>query len=822
MRAGLVRWLWGVVFLSLWGGGLAQGQALDLGGVTQRINPGAHLAVLGDPVASLTWGEALRHSGWLKAQPWQLNQGGADAALWMRLRVANHSQAEVTRWLVLGNPQLEQVTYFRLDTVGAQVREHLLAGVAQRRVAPLVPGREVVFAVRLAPGEEALLLLRVQGRTIAPLAPALWDPLAYREFEGQLGMAQLAPLAVFATVALYLLVIALARRDRLTFLLAVWLLLGTAYDFVLQGHLHRSLMSVRGDFMVHAPYFLALLAHLVLLAFVYYLREKCLHRALRQVYLLTLLVLLAFPLSSTFGEWRWSMGWSLWLLTAMGVVWPLALVRSWRTQSYAVRVLSAAIILTCGFGLVQVATYLGGRALFGFAALSATEFYQLSLVMAVLFGVVRQSLEHDHALLKTQAALLAAGRGHTLRLEEAVRLRTLALHQATADADQASLRKKELLTRVGHDLRAPLTAIMGYAQIIKGFAGDTAEQARRIERSSKQLMVLINRLIDFARGGVEPDALRLQSVYSNDFLQNIVAHAARLALKNKNSFDFQVSGHLPPVIEVDAKRLRQVLRNLLSNAAKFTHQGHIELQVEILDPGEGPAEVPLRVAFTVRDTGPGIAEETLPTIFHPFQRLGMQETPEGIGLGLAVVYRWVRRMGGGVSVSSILGQGTAVHVRVPIRVGREDSIGFRHLSVKEMALPDLQGSGHMIWVVDDSRDIREMLCIDLVNQGFSVLPMADGLDVIRQIAADPGRRPDLILTDLNMPQSNGWAVLQAARTRWPEVPVLLMTATLECVTAQGHAFSAVMPKPVSLAALRRNMGLLLGLKTVPERGDAAA
>jgi signal transduction histidine kinase len=822
MRSGLLRWLIGAVFMSLaWCCTLVQGQTLDLGETASKIVPGAELAVLVDPTASFAFKTALQHSGWLQAQPWMLNQGSTEAALWMRLRVVNHSREDVTRWLVLGNPRLEHVTYFRLDAWGTTERETLSGGVAHRRVDPVVRGNEAIFAVMLAPGEEALLLIRVQGRTVLIMAPELWDPLAYREHESRLNMVQLAPLAGVTTVAVYLLVISVVRRDRLTFLLAVWLLLGAAYDFAFQGHLRRYLMPAGGDFVARAPHLLALLANLVMVVFIYFFREKCLHRLWCLTYQATALVLLAFSLSTAFGELRWSIGWSMVVLTCTYVIWPLSMMPAWRTQAPSVRAFMMAIVLTCVFGVMRTATFLGGSSLSVIESMFASEFYRLSLVFFLLLGVVRQSVEQSHALQTAQNTHLAAGRQQQLRLEEAVRLRSQALHQAAADADRASLNKNELLTRVGHDLRAPLTAIMGYAQIISGASGGAAVHARSIERNSRQLMVLINELINFARGGIRPDALRLQSIYSNDFLQNIVAHAARLARKNNNTFDFQVSGHLPPVIEIDAKRLRQVLKNLLSNAANFTHQGHIELQMEIVAQTEGRDEAPLSVTFSVRDTGPGIPEEKLSSIFHPFQRLSLSETPQGMGLGLAVVHRWVRRMGGRISVSSMVKQGTTMKVVVPIRVGQEDSIGLRHLSFKETWLPDLHGSGQMIWVVDDSRDIRDMLCIDLVNQGFSVVSLANGLEVKSLIALNGVKRPDLILTDLNMPQSDGWDVLQAVRIRWQDVPVLLMTATVESVNGKGHAFSAVMPKPISLAALRRNIGLLLGLDMASARWCSA-
>jgi CheY-like chemotaxis protein len=346
-----------------------------------------------------------------------------------------------------------------------------------------------------------------------------------------------------------------------------------------------------------------------------------------------------------------------------------------------------------------------------------------------------------------------------------------------------------------------------------------ARSGRIIRRSAQHLLALLNDLIDYARGSAQPNALQLIPVYTSACLKSIAADGEALAVKSGNSFEFKVFGKLPPVIEVDAKRLRQVLENLLANAAKFTQNGHIEFHVTVSSSAYVGENVPLDFIFTVRDTGPGIPADELVHVFEPFQRLKGTEHYEGLGLGLAIAQQWVKRMGGAIEASSVVSEGTSMQVRLALTRASEDALSHQNQILDEGLPPDLDGHGRRIWVVEDSHIIRSMLCTELVSLGFVAVPIANGQEAIDRMSQPDVKEPDLILTDLQMPFANGYAVLKGALVKWPAIPVVLLTATPDSAGNDTDQFSAVLSKPVSLTLLRQLLARLLELEIYQHSED---
>jgi CheY-like chemotaxis protein len=352
---------------------------------------------------------------------------------------------------------------------------------------------------------------------------------------------------------------------------------------------------------------------------------------------------------------------------------------------------------------------------------------------------------------------------------------------------------------------------MGYAARLEEAEGALRRRALAIRRSAREMLVLINGLLEYARIGVQPDALLPQPLYLGAFLRSIAAQAGELATGQGNRFEFRLVGDLPDVVTLDAKRLRQVLMQLLHNAAEFTRQGRIELVVaaRAADPAD-PQALP-QLLITVRDDGPGIARDQLSTLFQPFLRLGAGQSHREVGLGLAIAHQWVVRMGGSLKASSSQGQGTTMCIALPVELSDETTIAARHLVRQDSRLPELRADGRRLWLVDDSLAVRELLLAELTGQGFVVTTLADGREALGRLRDLQAQAPDLLLTDLNMPGGDGLAVLRLARARWPDLPVLLLTSVPEALAGQAHGFSAVLAKPVSLAELRLTLARLLGL-----------
>ena len=256
---------------------------------------------------------------------------------------------------------------------------------------------------------------------------------------------------------------------------------------------------------------------------------------------------------------------------------------------------------------------------------------------------------------------LAGERRQRLHLEEQVARRTEELRRALLSANEASRAKTDFIARVSHDLRSPLTSIIGYSQLLSDAGGPQAYQARTIRRSARHMLNLINDLIEYPHGG--GDKLNEVPVRIHTLLEAIAQEAWILARKNNNQFISSIQRELPATLVLDGTRLRQILLNLLDNAAKFTRNGMIEL-VAGVDVG-GPEDQPW-LWFSIRDTGCGIAPDEQSKVFEPFYRSA--DLSDGAGLGLPIVAEWTRRMNGTLALHSTPGEGTEIKVRLLVRL----------------------------------------------------------------------------------------------------------------------------------------------------------
>jgi signal transduction histidine kinase/CheY-like chemotaxis protein len=791
--------------------GLVRAQGLDLSALPPRLELVPHLQLLLDAEARLQPEQALQQADWQPAMSQPLNRGSTAAALWLRLDLVNRSSEPVTRWLALGNPRLERVELHRFDPEAGRLLETQRAGTAYPPSVPLARGMDAVFELTLLPGEHSRLLLRVESRTVMRLRPELWQPLAYLDQEQNDDLLYLLPTGVTLGLVLYLLANTLARGNQLLFLLGLWLGLGATYDFAYYGYLRRYLMPQGSELAARLPQLLGLLSNLVLVAYMQVYLEMKRRRFWRLFFPACAILLVAFSLTTLFGDLRASIAYSLVFLALFYLVWPLALIQPWREGVPYVRAFTLILCCIWVFTIARVVTSFGYFHSMGLVVLYSAIAFKVAMSFVLLFLVARHSVNESRALEAMQAEWLTAQQIEQERLTQAVRSRSTALRQAAVAADEAARAKGELLARVGHDLRAPLTAIMGYAARLEEAEGAIRQRALAIGHSAREMLVLISGLLEYARIGMQPDALLPQPLYLGAFLRSIAASAGELAARQGNHFEFRLEGDLPDVVALDAKRLRQVLMQLLHNAAEFTRQGRIELVVQTRAAEQADPEALPQLIITVRDDGPGIAADQLPTLFQPFQRLGAGQSHQGVGLGLAIAHQWVVRMGGSLKAISAQDRGTTMRIWLPVEPADETAIAVRHLVRQDSRLPELRAEGRRLWLVDDSPAVRELLLAELTGLGFSVTTLADGREALERLSAPQQQAPDLLLTDFSMPGGDGLAVLRLARARWPELPVLLLTSAPEVLAGKEHGFSAVLAKPVSLAELRLTLAHQLGL-----------
>ncbi|OEZ60350.1 ATP-binding protein [Duganella sp. HH105] len=365
--------------------------------------------------------------------------------------------------------------------------------------------------------------------------------------------------------------------------------------------------------------------------------------------------------------------------------------------------------------------------------------------------------------------------------------------QARADAERTSQMKDEFLATLSHELRTPLTAILGWAQVLRRGSRDQADLHRglqTIERNARAQAQLIEDLLDMssiASGKVRLEMLSLAPAAIAAAAIDTVRPAAQTKQIHINKhFDAK-----PGLVAGDASRLQQIFWNLLTNAIKFTPPGGT-IDVHIHREGD-------QIAIAVRDSGIGIAPAFLDHVFERFRQADATATRKhgGLGLGLAIVKHLVEQHGGTVDADSEgEGRGACFTVRLPRRHGYDEPLGAA--DGHRAAAHDL--SGLQVLVVDDEDDARELIKRILNDCNADVLTAATATEALTLLQH---ARPDLMVSDLGMPEVDGYGLLDRIRALGParggDLPAIALTAfarSEDRIKALSSGFLAHISKPV--------------------------
>ena len=333
----------------------------------------------------------------------------------------------------------------------------------------------------------------------------------------------------------------------------------------------------------------------------------------------------------------------------------------------------------------------------------------------------------------------------------------VALREARDSAEAANRAKSEFLSNMSHELRTPLNGVLGYAQILqrdRSVSEQQKESLNAIESCGQHLLTLINDVLDLSKiesGGLEID---LGSCNLHQLLKEVHDIVASRAEKKGLELTLDMPPDMPHGLLTDGPKLRQILVNLLGNAVKFTEQGAIDLQVQLMSKD--------KIAFTVHDTGIGIPKNKLDDIFDPFKQVDGINKMGGTGLGLAISNKLVRAMGGHIIVESEIGQGSRFSFILPFEkaeVTASDEITDDSLYSEERLI---LGPGQEITVViaDDSDINRNVLIRLLEPAGFKTIEARNGKEVL-EILRNQGA--PLVLMDIRMPIMNGLEATQEIR-----------------------------------------------------------
>ena len=391
-----------------------------------------------------------------------------------------------------------------------------------------------------------------------------------------------------------------------------------------------------------------------------------------------------------------------------------------------------------------------------------------------------------------------------------------ALQRAKEAAESANAAKTRYLVAVSHEIRSPLNAIYGYAQLLEREGTmPPAEAAGVIRRSAEHLTNLVEGLLDISR--VESGVLKFrQDIVRLPALLDHVVDMFRMQAAAKGlSLDYVVDSRLPPFVRTDEKRLRQILINLLSNAIKYTQQGGATLTVRYRSQ---------MALIEVKDTGIGIPPEDLDRIFEPFERGSSPDaaTQPGIGLGLAITRVLAGILGGDVTATSEPGRGSNFQLRIMLPEPMVAPTGAAAYD----RVTGYRGERKTILVIDDNPSQITVVQHLLRPLDFTVFTAAGGAE---GLALAERCSPDLVLLDIQMPGCNGWEVAAQLRSTFGKrLRIVMVSANAHEFRAGGDGHSshdAFVSKPFDLDALLDTIGRqldLIWIVSAEAAGSAAA
>lgn len=451
------------------------------------------------------------------------------------------------------------------------------------------------------------------------------------------------------------------------------------------------------------------------------------------------------------------------------------------------------------------------------AALLEATLWKVFFLLVIVTGVVSWLfvLAHESRLVAQEESQ----RQTRLLMEEidAHERTDRALQQAKEEAESANQAKSRYLTGISHELRSPLNAILGYAQLLEkdpNIPVYRREALSVIRNSGEHLADLIEGLLDISKIEVGRLDLHHDQVRIALLLEQLV-NMFRLQAEAKGlMFIYECKDPLPEFVRTDEKRLRQILINLLSNAIKYTNKGNVTFTIRYRN----------QVAeFIVSDTGEGIAPENLERIFRPFERVRRPgSTSTGTGLGLTITRLLTEIMGGDINLISRIDEGSQFKISLMLSAVTQKPNQF--VALVQQPILSYKESIKRLMVVDDESTHRQLMKSMLLPLGFDVIEMDNPLNVLAKLEEEKTQSLtiDLFMLDVSMPGLNGWNLAKQLRDAGYYQPIMMVSADasegrnlsitpLVDTSDTSPLHQAYVIKPVRLQLLLDHIGRLLNL-----------